>query len=81
MDDTKKNLSQIEKLVTVAAVACEFNHATQRMPDRGWRVIANDMNVSEKYLPDHENHPNGNTQTTQIAHPSINGYSSNLGAI
>ena len=45
MDDTKKNLSQIEKLVAVAAAACEFNHATQRMPNIGWRVIVNDMNV------------------------------------
>ena len=45
--DTKKNLSQIEKLAAVAAMACEFNHATQRMPNRGCRVIANDMNASE----------------------------------
>jgi hypothetical protein len=48
----KKNLSQIDKLVTVAAVACKLDHATQKMPNRGWSVIADDMHVLERRIRD-----------------------------
>ena len=50
MDPVKANLTHIQKLVIVAAVACRYNHAIRRIPDRGWRVIANDMNVSERTI-------------------------------
>lgn len=47
MIPAKKNLDHIQKLVIVAAVACKINHVSNRMPDRGWREIAHDMNVCE----------------------------------
>ena len=48
----KKNLSQIDKLVAVAAVACKLDHTSQKMPNRGWSIIANDINVSERRIID-----------------------------
>ena len=48
----KKNPSQIDKLVAVAAVACKLDHATQKMPNRDWSVIADDMHVLERRIRD-----------------------------
>ena len=46
MHAAKKNLSQINKLVAVAAVACKLNIKCMiKKPSRDWNAIADDMNV------------------------------------
>ena len=52
MHAAKKNLSQIDKLVAVAAVACKLNHASQKIPNRDLNAIADDMIVSKRRISD-----------------------------